>query len=362
MSSHGAGRREAAARRLAPTISQVASEAGVSRATVSRAFNRPEMLRADTVARVRQAAEQLGYVPNQTARALSTGRYGNIALVVPDIANPFFPPLIRAAQAAADTAGFCVFLGDSDEDPGREDLLVAKLALQVEGFVLASSRLSAEKISEHGARRPLVLVNRDIRGIPRVLIDTAGGVTRAVEHLTELGHRRVAYVAGPASSWSNQQRRRAVRRAGQRFDVEVVVVPARRPTYDAGAAAVPALLGSGATAAVAFDDQVAQGLVAGLADRGITVPAQFSVVGCDDVLAATTNPPLTTVSSRCAEVGRVAVDVLLTALSGDDVHDVRVVLGTHLVVRATTAPPPRAALARGVRAAAASAGSGDRTA
>jgi LacI family transcriptional regulator len=103
-----------------PTIDRVAAEAGVSRATVSRAFTRPDLLSRETVRHVRAVAKRLGYVPNQTARALSTGRHGNIALVVPDIANPFFPPLIRAVQTRADDAGLSVFLGDSDEDPDRE--------------------------------------------------------------------------------------------------------------------------------------------------------------------------------------------------------------------------------------------------
>src|SRR5215212_11112853 len=107
-----------------PTISQVAKAAGVSPATVSRTFNRPELLSHATLKRVRGVAEKLGYVPNQVARALSTGRAGNIALIVPDIANPFFPPLIRAAQAHADRVGYAVFLGDSDEQPEREEVLL----------------------------------------------------------------------------------------------------------------------------------------------------------------------------------------------------------------------------------------------
>src|SRR5215470_3528997 len=120
----------------APTISDVAKAAGVSTSTVSRAFSRPEMLLEETVAQVRSVATQLGYLPNPMARALSTGRQGNIAIVVPDIANPFFPPLLRAAQTTADAAGFSVFLGDSYEDPARELRLVNKLVMQVEGFIL----------------------------------------------------------------------------------------------------------------------------------------------------------------------------------------------------------------------------------
>src|ERR1700721_4876871 len=102
-----------------PTISDVAKAAKVSTSTVSRAFSRPDMLKKETVKQVRSIATQLGYVPNPMARALSTGRQGNIAIVIPDLANPFFPPLLRAAQSTADAAGFSVFLGDSDDDPGR---------------------------------------------------------------------------------------------------------------------------------------------------------------------------------------------------------------------------------------------------
>src|SRR4051812_33728641 len=133
------------------------------------------MLNEQTVRHVREVAERLGYVPNQVARALSTGRHGNIALIVSDVANPFNPPLIKAAQLRADKAGLCVFLGNSDEDPAREELLVGPFSGQVEGPVRASSRLDEARIRLHATRRPLVLINRDIEGITRVLIDTAPG-------------------------------------------------------------------------------------------------------------------------------------------------------------------------------------------
>ena len=160
------------------TIADVATAAGVSRATVSRAFGRPGMLRQETVEHVLTVAGRLGYTPNRVAQALSTGRFANLAVVVPDIANPFFPPLIRAAQGRADRAGYAVFLGDADEDPDREDVLLRQLGTQVEGFVLASSRMADDLIQAHAERRPLVLINRDVPGIPRVLIDTTRGRDR----------------------------------------------------------------------------------------------------------------------------------------------------------------------------------------
>ncbi|CAH1653628.1 LacI family transcriptional regulator [Hyphomicrobiales bacterium] len=325
-------------RRRVPTIDQVAALAGVSRATVSRAFTRPEMLSEATVQRVKTIARDVGYVPNQVARALSTGRHGNLALIVPDVANPFFPPLIRAAQLRADEAGFCVFLGNSDELAAREDVLVGRFTSQVEGMILVSSRLDEERIRLYAARRPIVLVNRDVAGIPRVLIDSATGITAALAHLIDHGHRRIVYVSGPSASWSNQQRRLALRREAAKRGVEIIAVPARPPTYETGYAATGQILASKATAALAFDDLVAQGLLAGLAERGIDVPGQFSVVGCDDVLGATTYPPLTTVSARCKEAGQVAADLLIDLLKVKAMRDVRYVLESHLVVRGTTGP------------------------
>ena len=323
-------------RKGAPTISHVAKAAGVARSSVSRAFTRPQMLSTETVQRIKAAAESLGYVPNHTARALSTGRHGNVALIVPDVANPFFPPLIRAAQMEADRSDFCVFLGNSDEDPKQEDKLLGRFSGQVEGLILASSRLSDERIRAHAALRPLVLINRDVAGIPRVLIDSGSGVGEAVAHLAELGHHRIAYVSGPAASWSNKQRRAAVRKAAERLGLTVEVVAAPVPTYEAGWHAVAAIVASGATAAIAFDDLTAQGVLAGLAHRGIVVPRDFGVVGCDDVLGAVTYPALTTVSNRSTEAGKAALSLLLDMLSSNAIRDVRYVLETHLVIRNTT--------------------------
>jgi LacI family transcriptional regulator len=324
-------------RREAPTISQVAEAASVSRATVSRAFTRPDMLSAETVRRVLQIAKKIGYVPNHTARALSTGRNSNFALVVPDVANPFFPPLIRAAQLEAEKLDFCVFLGNSEEDPGQEEKLVSRFATQVEGFILASSRLSDERIRLQATRRPLVLINRDVKGIPRVLMDSGVGVTEAVDHLAALGHRRIAYISGPKSSWSNAQRRAAVQRRAKIHALQVLNLPPQMASFQTGYAAAAAILDYCATAAVAFDDLMAQGALAGLAARGVAVPKDFSIVGCDDVLGAMTHPPLSSVSNACAEAGRVAVSLLMDMLKTRVVRDVRCVLGTSLVIRNTTA-------------------------
>ncbi|MFD7155258.1 LacI family DNA-binding transcriptional regulator [Kribbella sp. NPDC059898] len=322
-----------------PTISSVAALAGVSRSTVSRAFSNPRVLRADTVTRVREAAAHLGYVPNPTAQALSTGRHGLLAMIVPDIANPFFPPMIGAAQGRAETSGLALLLGNTDEDPVREHTLVGRLTLQADGFVLAASRMSERQIRELAERRPVVLVNRDLAGLPRVLVDSADGVRTAVEHLAELGHTRIAYLAGPSRSWANTQRKKAVKRSAERAGIEAIMLPGQVSNYEAGMQAVPALLKSRATAAVAFDDVLAHGVLAGLVQHGLSVPDDLSIVGCDDVLKAQVYPPLTTVSSHAADAGAAAVDLLLQRLDNPGAPDRRVLLSTSLIIRATTAQP-----------------------
>lgn len=321
------------------TITQVAAEAGVARSTVSRAFSKPERLSPETVARVREVAKRLGYTPNPVAQALSTGRTKNIALIVPDVANPFFPPLIRAAQRKAEEHDYCIFLGDSDEKPEREDQLVERFTHQVAGLILVSSRLSEQRIREHSRRRPVVLINQDVPEMLRVIINSGAGVAEAVRHLAALGHRHIVYVSGPSTSWANRQRRTALRQAAKAHGVQVSAVSAHKSTHEIGRAATAQVLAGGATAAFAFDDLLAQGMLAGLADVGVQVPRQFSVIGCDDVLGATTYPPLTTVSNRCIEAGEIAVSLLIDALRHRAGSDVRHVLDTHLVIRETTGAP-----------------------
>lgn len=298
------------------------------------------MLSPETVEHIKATAERLGYLPNHTARALSTGRHGNLALVVPDVANPFFPPMIRAAQMEADQSDFCVLLGNSDEDPDKEDKLLGRFSGQVEGIILASPRLSDDRIVAHAALRPLVLINRNVEGIPRVLIDSGIGVAEATTHLADLGHRRIVYVSGPPVSWSNKQRRAAIRKAAAAGGLELSFVSAAVPSFKAGLQAVQSILSKNVTAAIAFDDVTAQGILEGLAARGVRVPEDFSVIGCDDALGPFIRPSLTTVSSRSIEAGKLAVSLLMEMLKSQALRDASYVLETHLIVRATTGPAP----------------------
>jgi len=323
----------------APTISDVARQAKVSRATVSRAFGQPHLLSREMVAHVRAIAERLGYVPNHTARALSTGKAGNLALLVPDITNPFFASLMRGVQSKALSTQYATFLADSDENPDLEDVLIAKLAAQVDGFILASPRLPKKTLLQHAGRRVCVLINRDIPNFARILVDGAKSYEQAVEHLARLGHRAAAYVSGPRLSWSNGQRLRAVLAAGMRHGVKIIQFATDRPTFEAGEACAAGLIESGTTAVLAYDDLLAQGVMAGLARHGLSVPEDFSVVGCDGVLATRTYPPLTSIAIDCHSTGEKAVELLVDVMRDKSASGKRIVLPTDLVIRATTAKP-----------------------
>lgn len=324
------------------TIRDVAAAAGVDRSTVSRAFTRPQLIRPETTAHVLAVAERLGYAPNHMARALSTGQAANFALVVPDLTNPFIPPLVLGVQREADLSGYCIFIGNSDEAPAGEARLMSRFAGQVAGTILVSSRSDDQAVRDFAGDGPVVLVNRDLDGLPRVLIDAAGGIRQAVAHLTGLGHRRIAYVGGPVRSWSNEQRRAAAQASAVEFGADLTVLSAGQASFEAGGAMVPSLLASGTTAAIAFDDIMAQGILSGLAGRGVAVPADYSLVGCDDVLGAVTHPALTSISNRAALAGQEAVRLLLARLADPAAAPERLVLTTDLVLRQTTAPPVRA--------------------
>lgn len=297
------------------------------------------MLTSATAETVRAAASALGYVPNEVARALSTGKASNLALIVPDIANPFFSGLMRGVQARAHESGYATFIGDSDETKDLEDILLGRLAPQVSGFILASPRLEKERIWFHAARRPLVVINRDIEGISRILVDSKMGFRRAVHHLADLGHRSIAYIGAPKGSWSNQERAAAVAGTGAERGLKITQINVSRPSHDAGRSCIKRFLKSGATAAMAVDDVVAQGMMGGLFDLGFFVPRDFSIVGCDDVIAMTTSPPLTTISTHCATAGIHAVELLLASLNAGSMPPQRHVVIGDLVLRSTTGPP-----------------------
>ena len=300
---------------MAATIRDVARLAGVSTSTVSRALSVPELVNATTRAKVQSAAASLGYAPNKAARGLITGRTGNIGLVVPDLANPFFPSVVKGVQSRARAADVAVFVADTDENDVAEINLVRALAKQVDGLILCSPRANADELKRIAAETTVVLVNRLFDDIPAVVFDHQDGMRQAVAHLVALGHQRIAWVGGPASSWSSEQRGSGLAAAAAAQGVELIEVGHFPPYYDGGMAAADQVVATGATAVIAYNDLVAFGLLGRLHMRGLSVPADISVVGIDDIEAATmVRPTLTTVRLPKQQAGRLAVELLLSLL------------------------------------------------
>ena len=326
------------------TIHDVARHVGVSAATVSRSFTAPDQVRAQTRDAVRAAAAELGYRPNRAARSLVTGRTGTVGIVVPDLANPFFPSVVSGAQARARQDDHALLLADSGEDAAQEVELIATLSRQVDGLVLVSPRARSSALRELSDGTPLVLLNRRHVGLPAVLMDSADGMRQAVEHLAGLGHRRVAYLSGPRSSWSDRQRLRGLAAAAPAAGLEVVHLGPLAPTFDAGVQAADQVLAAGVTAAIAFNDLMALGVLSRLTERSVPVPGRLSVLGFDDIpMTAMCTPPLTSVALSTEAAGRAAVDLLLQLLGPPRADGAAARaqrrLPARLVVRGSTGPP-----------------------
>jgi DNA-binding LacI/PurR family transcriptional regulator len=320
-------------------LADVANAAGVSTSTASRALAGATVVAPSTRGRIQRIARELGYEPNLAARQLVTGRGQSIALVLPDLANPFYAGVAKGLQQRVRAAGLMAVIADTDEDPENERALLAQIAPIASRLVLASPRLDDDAIRVVAERQRVVLVNRAVDGVRSVTGDNADGVRQALEHLHALGHRRVGYAGGPRTSWSDAARRAGLAAAAEHVQVEVVDLGSFRPGSAGGITAADQSLAAGVSAVLAFNDQLALGMLGRLAERGVPVPERLSVVGFDDIpVARLLAPSLTSVAVPAAELGRVAVDMLLADGAGDawDTGGARTI-PVELVVRRSTA-------------------------
>jgi DNA-binding LacI/PurR family transcriptional regulator len=321
------------------TLQDVAREAGVAVSTVSRALTQPERISPPTRARVQEVARRLGYRPNRIARAVVSGRTQMLAVLVPDITNPHHFGLIRGAEERARAADRTLVLGDTRGDPGLEADHLDRLGSVVDGIVLASSRLPDADLRELARRRPVVLHNRELPGLPGVVADFDDGMRQILGHLAGLGHRRVAYLSGPRRAWSEGRRWAALTTEAAAAGVVVARRGPFAPTLGGGPAAADAGLASGATALVAYNDLLAIGVLRRFEELGVPVPQTVSVTGFDDIFGADfCHPPLTTVTAPTEEAGRALVDLLLGGRARDAE---RIVLPVRLRVRGSSGPAPR---------------------
>jgi LacI family transcriptional regulator len=333
-----------------PTLRDVADAAGVHPATASRALNPATrgLVNADTARRVIKVAESLGYRPNPIARSLKTARSGTVGLVVPDLTNPLFPPIVRGIEDVLEPAGYTGLIVNTDNDPDRERSQVELLRRrQVEGLIVATALLDHPLLEQlHREGVPMVMVNRRPAAVdvPSVTPDDPHGVELAVEHLGALGHRRIAHLAGPANTSTGVARAKAFRNAVRDQDLDddpALTVTCEYWSEEAGADALRMLLDSGAefSAVVAGNDLIALGCYDVLAERDLHCPEALSVVGFNDMpFLDKLAPPLTTVAIPHHEIGSEAARLLLEAIAHPQPEQSAksVLLPLSLVVRGST--------------------------
>ena len=321
------------------TISDVADAAGVATSTVSRALSTPGRVNATTREHILEVAARLGYVPNPSARAMSSGRTHTYALLVPDITNPYFAGAIKGAERAAAAAGKTLVLGDTQESAAKEGELIARLGPAVDGIVVAAARGTDDDLAAAGARNRLALINRTlpaVPSVPSVVADYDAGTRQIVDHLVSLGHESLVFLGGPHESWSGARRWAGLQAASSAAGVRARRLGPYLPTLQSGPAAADAALAAGAHAVVCHNDMLAIGVLRRLAARGVDVPGEVSVVGFDDMFGADfCQPALTTLAERTEDAGACAIELLLRPPPG---ALAAVVVPTQLRVRESTGP------------------------
>jgi LacI family transcriptional regulator len=331
------------------TMNDVARVADVSIATVSHVINGTRFVSPERMERVHAAMQELDYTPDGTARSLRVGRTDTIGLVIPDNSNPFFAELARWVEEAGFDAGYTTILANSNERAYRQRRYITTLlSKRVDGLIIAPSGADDQALIAllRKVRIPIVVVDRDglLPVADVVLYDNAGGSGDVARHLLELGHTRIACVAGPADRTPTERLesfRRTLAEAGVVVDDDAVV--AADFHFAGGREATAKLLSAGRpfTALFAANDLMAAGAIRELLAHGLSVPDDVSVVGFDDApLAEMISPALTTVRQPLQDMAETAVSLLLARVAdpGGGTY-VRRVLPTSLVVRDSTAPP-----------------------
>jgi len=311
------------------SIKDIARAAGVSHSTVSRALGDSSLVSAETKARIQRLAHDMGYSPDAQARSLVMGRTRTIGVVVTTIADPFIGEIVQAVESTANDHGYTVILVSSNAESDREIKAVEMLrSKRVDGVIVTSSRVGAlyqDYLERLGV--PVVLINSHSQqgGVYTfaVNVDNRHGGCLATEHLIQLGHRRIAYLTGPADHSDDLDRlagyRQALAEAGVAFDPALVVQGTGRA--DGGKRALPVLraLQAPPTAVFCYNDVTAIGLMHAARQAGLSIPGDLAVVGFDDIpFASYIHPPLTTIAQPKLEMGKSAVAMMLALVSDRD--------------------------------------------
>lgn len=325
-----------------PTITDVATAAGVSPMTVSRVLNGRGGAGEETRQRVLDVAQALNYRPNAFAQSLKNDRSNTVGIVVPDIVNPFFPEIIRGAELVARPAGYTLLSCNVIEDPEREEeVLGTLLDKRVDGVIICSARLDDERLLRAIApHRAVVLINRSAakRHAGTIEVDYRSGVEAAVAQLVAQGRRRFGFAAGLASSHGGRKRREGIEAALARHGLSLAFDLPCTPDIQGGAEIAARLLPEAGQldAIICYNDLIALGLMKPLERAGVKVPDDIAIVGCDDIPAASlVSPALTTLRIAKQDLGEMAMRMLLDRIAGRNAQQ-GIVIEPDLIWRATT--------------------------
>lgn len=331
------------------TIKDVAALAGISYTTVSHVLNKTRPVSEHVRLKVEAAIAELDYVPSAVARSLKARSTATIGLLVPNSVNPYFAELARGIEDGCERNGYCVILCNSDDNPQKQrNYLRVLLEKRIDGLIVASVGQDGDLLqSLAGVRMPMVIVDRALDGIDAdlVRIDHEHGGYLATRHLLELGHRDIACIGGPADTGPGQLRLAGYRRALAEQGVTVAENRVLHCDFSSPGgydAAVRLLDGVRPTAIFAGNDMIGFGVLRAAAERNISVPAELSVVGFDDIeLSRYVYPPLTTVGQSIRELGESAAQMLLSRISTprSGAAEQRIV-APHIVLRESTGPRP----------------------
>lgn len=330
------------------TIYDVAKKAGVSIATVSRVLNNSELVSEKTKQKVKMAIEELNYTPNIIASALTKKSTLTIGLLIPDISNPFYSELSRGVEDACNDFGFNTVICNTDYCIQKETAYINLLRQKsVDGFIITTAHYNDENVINLATDNvPLVLLDRNIEksdgyDIDVVCSDNVTSGYLATNHLIQLGHKSIACFLGPPQIEVNIERARGYVKAIKEACLKIVpeLVAYGDFKLDFGYKKTLELLNRGLrpTAFFAANDLIALGIIRALKSVGFSVPADISVVGCDNtILAELTDPQLTTINQPIREMGYCATEILIKKLKGERSKSEKIIFNTELVVRKST--------------------------
>jgi DNA-binding LacI/PurR family transcriptional regulator len=335
-------------------IRDVAKKARVSTATVSRVMSGIDVVKPETAKRVRKAIDALSYVPNLSARTLSKGRSHLFGVVISDITNPFFPDLIYTFNELAEQHHYRAVFANTNYSPERmERCIMGLLEQKVEGIAIMTSEMSEGSIRMIADRGiPVASLHEALAhdNKSHIVVDYKSGMEQAIDHVTSLGHERIAFIAGPQNFRSAAVRQsiflKAMKDQGIKMNKKWLTSGNHR--VDGGYAAMRKLLQNKQlpTAVICSNDLTAIGAITAIYEAGLSVPKDISIVGFDDIeISSAFNPALTTVRLSRVEIATRAFFALYTATNGDSkaamkaAHNVPHMIPTELVIRKSTAPP-----------------------